>query len=84
MRVAMRVSSASFAGSRGGGIGDNCLRSDNARAVSGRIGLPSKRRDCSIQPSRCASQRSLAFAASSSVSLVMYVDDTHCAALSSE
>ena len=42
-----------------------------ARAVSGDIGLPSKRRACSIQPLSWVSQRSLAFAATSSLSLLM-------------
>jgi hypothetical protein len=61
----MRVSSASLAGSRGGGIDVDSFSSWMARAVSADIFWPSKRLACSIQRLSCPSQRSLALEASS-------------------
>ena len=71
MRVAIWVSSSSLFGSFGAGIAVISLSSLIARAVSGDNCWPSKRFDCSIQPLSWVSQRSLALAASNSVSPLM-------------
>src|SRR4249919_1675832 len=77
------VSSASCFGSFGGGI-DTCVFSSMiARAVSADIFWPSNFFDCSIHPRSWVRLRSLAFAATSSLSSLMSVEESHCAEVSS-
>src|SRR3546814_7870268 len=67
----MRVSSASLAGSLGGGIAVPILSRLIARAVCGDISLPSKRLACSSQLLSWVRKRSLDLAAISLLSSVM-------------
>ena len=71
MRVAIWVSSASLAGSRGAGIEDISFSRWIARLLSSLIGLPSNLAACSIHLLSWVSERSLALAAMRSESLLM-------------
>src|SRR3546814_18702732 len=75
----MRVSSASLAGSLGGGIAVPILSRLIARAVCGDISLPSKRLACSSQLLSWVRTSSLDLSAISLLSSVMYVLEIHCA-----
>src|SRR3546814_4314870 len=77
----MRVSSASLAGSFGGGIAVPILSRLIARAVCGDISLPSKRLACSSQLLSWVRKRSLDLAAISLLSSVMQELEIHCAAV---
>src|SRR3546814_20668913 len=77
----MRVSSASLAGSFGGGIAVPILSRLIARAVCGDISLPSKRLACSSQLLSWVRKRSLDLAAISLLSSVISLLDINCSAV---